>query len=65
MCEILPELVDFEVVCLDGDRILFTEGFQCDFHRRQHGLADKLEMVDTTGDFYMKIGNQTFFFLNK
>jgi hypothetical protein len=33
------------------------------FH--QHGLAEKLEMVDTTGDFYMKIGNQAFFFLNK
>ena len=65
MCKILPELEDFEVVCLDGDRMLFTESFQCDFHRRQHSLAEQLEMVDTTGDFYMKIGNQTFFFLNK
>ena len=62
MCKILPELEDFEVVCLDGDRMLFTG---CDFHRRQHSLAEQLEMVDTTGDFYMKIGNQTFFFLNK
>jgi hypothetical protein len=31
----------------------------------QHGLAEELEMVDITGDFYLKIGNQTFFFLNK
>jgi len=31
MRDILPELLDFEVVCLDGDKILFTEGFQCDF----------------------------------
>jgi len=45
MREILPELVDFEVVCLDGDRILFTEGFQCDFHRRQHGFAEQSERL--------------------
>jgi len=38
--------------------VLFTG---CDFHRRQHSLAEQLEMVDATGDFYMKIGNQTFF----
>jgi hypothetical protein len=63
MCKILPELVDFEIVCLDEDRMLFIEG--CDFHRRQHRLAEQLEMVDATGDFYMKIGNQTFFFLSK
>jgi hypothetical protein len=43
----------------------YTEGFQFGFHRPQHGLAEQLEMVDTTGDFYMKIGNQTFLFLNK
>ena len=45
MRDILPELLDFEVVCLDGDRILFTEGFQCDFHRRQHGFAEQSERL--------------------
>jgi hypothetical protein len=43
----------------------YTEGFQFGFHRPQHGLAEQLEMVDTTGDFYMKIVNQTFLFVNK
>ena len=67
MCDILPELLHFNIECQDVDKKLFSNE-ECDFHRRQHGAkssSQQFEMLDTTGDIYMQIGNQTIFFVNK
>jgi hypothetical protein len=65
ICDMLQELLNFRIVCLYNETMLFSnEALSCNFidvNIIQESLSDQFDMVDVCGDFYLKIGNQIIF----